>query len=235
VTTETNIGGSPCLVCPSRICYWHNLHPAKCELEVARKYLGEMYRLSRPKVLDEEYPCDVHIPSTIIRDHPWDMSIRTPRNPSNWLDPFLTKETSAKTGKREYPEEHFTKCEFCGRDIPYKTRKPTYNVCDACKLRIVKSHERGDIVDLLSRGESVLENDTVVTPSLPHPRYGPGTGKGQVTRLERSQMAPVDRRGAAGTRGTEAMNDTVTIVEGKRRVKGAVWLRSQAGKKKGRI
>jgi hypothetical protein len=31
------------------------------------------------------------------------------------------------------------------------------------------------------------------------------------------------------------MNDTVTIVDGKRRVKGAVWLRSQAGKKKGRI
>jgi len=184
--------------------------------------------------MDQEFPSDAHIPSTILRDEPWDMSIRRPRNPSNWLDSFITEEAPAKAGKREFPEEHEVKCEFCGKSIPYKTRRPSYNICNACKLRIVKSHEKGEIIDLLSRSESVLETNDLVTPSLPDPRFGPRAEKEQVTRLEKSQMAPVDRRGLAGTRGTEATDYTVVIVNGKRRVKGALWLRSQADKKRKR-
>jgi len=225
---------SPCLACPSRICYWHHLQPAKCELEVARRYLGEMYRLSRPKVMDQEFPCDAHLPSTILGDQPWDMSIRRPQNPSSWLDPFTTEEVAPKAGKREFPEEHIVKCEFCGRSIPYKTRKPIYNICDACKLRIVKSREKGSILDLLSQSGSVLETDDIVTPSLPDPRFGPGAEKEQVTRLERSYVAPVDRRGVAGTRGTQVMDDTVVVVDGQRRVKGALWLSGQVGKRRKR-
>lgn len=163
------------------------------------------------------------------------MSIRRPQNPSNWLDPFVEEDLPAKNGKREFPEEHAVKCEFCGKSILYRTRKPIYNVCDACKIRIVKSREKGDVIDILSRNESALETDDIVTPSLPESRYGPGTEKGQVTRLELSQMAPVDRRGTAGTRGTQAMDDTVVVVDGKRRVKGALWLRGQVGKKRKRV
>lgn len=225
---------SPCIACSSRICYWYHLQPKKCELEIARKYLAEMYRLSRPRIMDQEYPSDAHLPSTILRDEPWDMSIRRPRNPSNWLDPFMMKEALAKVGKREFPEERSVTCEFCGKSIPYKTRRPIYHVCDACKLRILKSRERGSIIDLLSRGESVLETDDLVTPSLPDPRFGPGADKGQVTRLERSQMAPVYRRGLVGTRGTEVMDDTVVVVDGKRRIKGALWLSGQIGKRRKR-
>jgi len=186
-------------------------------------------------VMDQDFPCDAHLPSTILRDEPWDMSIRRPRSPSNWLDPFAEEKAPTKAGKREFPEEHAVKCEFCGVSIPYKTRRPVHNVCDACKLRIVKSRERGSIMDLLSRPRSVLDTDDIVTPSLPDPKYGPGAGKGQVTRLDRSQMAPVDRRGTAGTRGTEAMDDTVVIIDGQRRVKGAVWLRGEVGKRRRRI
>jgi len=225
---------SPCLACPSRICYWHNIQPAKCELEVARKYLGEMYRLSRPKVMDQEYPSDAHLPSTILRDQPWDMSIRRPQNPSNWLEPFVEEEEPVNAGKREFPEEHYVKCEFCGKSVPYKTRRPMYNVCDACKLRIVRSRERGSIIDLLSRGESVLDTDDMVTPSLPDPRLGPGAEKGEVTRLERARVAPVDRRGVAGTRGTQVMDDTVVVFGGQRRVKGALWLSGEVGKRRRR-
>ncbi|MCJ7632218.1 hypothetical protein MUP77_07460 [Candidatus Bathyarchaeota archaeon] len=181
--------------------------------------------------MDQEYPNDAHLPSTILRDQPWDMSIRKPQNPSNWLDPFLEENSTDKVGKREFPEEHSVRCEFCGKDISYKTRKPIYNVCDACKLRLVKSRERGDVSNLLSRGNSVLETNDLVTPSLPDSRLGPKGGKGQVTRLELSQMAPVDRRGFAGTRGTQAMDETVVVVNGKRRVKGAIWLSSQLEKK----
>lgn len=182
--------------------------------------------------MDQEYPNNAHLPSTILRDHPWDMSIRKPQNPSNWLDPFVKEKSTDKVGKREFPEKHSVRCEFCGKDVSYKTRKPIYNVCDACKLRLVKSHERGNVSNLLSRGDSVLETNDIVTPSLPDSRLGTKGGKGQVTRLELSQMAPVDRRGNAGTRGTRAMDDTVVVVNGKRRVKGAIWLRSQIKKKK---
>ena len=232
---QTSMDSSPCYACTDRLCYWYHSRPQRCELEIARRYLGEMYRLSRPSIMDQDYPNDAHLPSTILRDQPWDMSIRNPKNPSNWLDPFVDETVPEKTGKREFPEEHTVRCEFCGKDILYKTRKPIYNVCDTCKLRLVKSHERGDIVDLLNRNESVLETDDVVTPSLPDSRLGPRGEKGRLSRLELSQMAPVDRRGTAGTRGTQAMDDTVVLVRGKRRVKGAVWLQEQAEKSRKRV
>ncbi len=184
--------------------------------------------------MDQEYPNDAHLPSTILRDRPWDMSLRKPQNPSNWLDTFVKEKSTFKVGKREFPEEHSVRCEFCRKDISYKTRKPIYKVCDACKLRLVKSRERGNFSNLLSRGDSVLETNDMVTPSLPDPRLGPKGGKGQVSRLELSQMAPVDRRGIAGTRGTPAMDDKIIVVNGKRRVKGAIWLRSKIEKKKNR-
>jgi uncharacterized protein YabE (DUF348 family) len=147
----------------------------------------------------------------------------------------MEEDSTDKVGKREFPEEHSVRCEFCGKDISYKTRKPTYNVCDACKLRLVKSRERGNVSDLLSRGDSVLETNDMVTPSLPDSRLGPKGGKDQITRFELSQMAPVDRRGSAGTRGTQSMDDTVVVVNGKRRVKGAIWLSNQLEKKKNRF
>jgi hypothetical protein len=94
-------------------------------------------------------------------------------------------------------------------------------------LRIVKSRERGSAADILSRPESVLDTNAYVTPSLPLPRYGPSERAEQVTRQELAQMAPIDRRGASGTRGTNAADASVVIVDGKKRVKGALWLSEQ--------
>ena len=52
--------------------------------------------------------------------------------------------------------------------------------------------------------------------------------------MEKSQMAPVDRRGAAGTRGTEVTDNTIIMVDGKKRIKGALWLGGQVGRKRKR-
>ena len=220
---------SHCTICPNSLCYWFHAQPQRCELGVARKYLNEMYKRSRPTVADQDFPCDAHIPSSILRDRPWDMTIGRPIHPSNWLDPFLEaeEETSASVGKREFPEEHSIRCEFCGSEILYKTRRPVYNVCEPCKLRIVKSRERGGIVDILSRPESVLETDGLVTPALPSARYGPSKEKSQVTRQQLTQMAPVDRRGTSGTRGTTASDESTVVFDGKKRVRAAVWLSGQ--------
>ncbi|MEM2093937.1 MAG: hypothetical protein QXI32_01415 [Candidatus Bathyarchaeia archaeon] len=217
---------SPCVVCPDHICYWFRLHPQRCELEVARKYLETMYKLSRPKVSDQEFPSDAHLPSTILRDRPWDMKIGRPTNPSNWLDQFLEKdeETPAAVGKREFVEKHSIRCEFCGGEVQYKTRKPFYNVCEQCKLRIVKSRERGSVFEILSRPESALDSDAYVTPSLPSPMYSPSERLPEVTRRELAQAAPVDRRGVPGTRGTEVTDESLVVVDGQKRVKGALWL-----------
>ncbi len=220
---------SPCTICSNSLCYWFLTHPQRCELGVARKYLAEMYKRSRPTIADQDYPCDAHIPSSILRDRPWDMKIGRPTHPSNWLDPFLEAggEMAASTGKREFPEKHSVRCEFCGTAILYKTRRPVYNVCEPCKLRIVKSRERGGIVDILSRPETVLETDGLVTPALPSARYGPSGERSQVTRRQLTQMAPVDRRGTSGTRGTTVSDESTIVVDGKKRVRAAVWLREQ--------
>jgi len=188
-----------------------------------------MYRLSRPKVADQDFPADAHIPSTILRDRPWDMRIGRPTHPSNWLDPFLENEEESlpSIGKREFLEKHSVRCEFCGSEILYKTRRPVYNVCEPCKLRIVKSRERGGIIDILARPESILDTDGLVTPSLPSPRFGPSKEKSQATRQELTQMAPVDRRGTSGTRGTLATDEATVIFDGKKRVRAALWLSGQ--------
>jgi len=220
---------SPCTICPDHLCYWYHAQPQSCELEVTRRYLNVMYKLSRPRIADQDFPCDAHIPSTILRDRPWDMKIGRPTHPSNWLDPFLEaeEETPPSIGKREFLEKHSVRCEFCGNEILYKTRRPIYNVCEPCKLRIVKSRERGGIIDILARPESVLDTDGLVTPSLPSPKHGPSKEKSQMTRQELTQMAPVDRRGASGTRGTTVTDESTVVYDGKKRVRAALWLSGQ--------
>ena len=222
---------SPCSSCSSHFCYWFHYQPERCELRVTAKYLQIMYKLSRPKVADQEFPSDAYLPSTILRDRPWDMSIQHPVHPSSWLDPFLEDETS-KVSKREFPETHSVKCEFCGKNVNYKTRKPVYNVCDDCKLRLVKSREKGSFIDILSRPESSLSTDDLVTPSLPSSMYSSVKDINQVTRFELTQMAPVDSRGGSGTRGTTVTDETIVLQNGKRRVRAAVWLEEQMRRQK---
>jgi hypothetical protein len=148
-------------------------------------------------------------------------------HPSNWLDSFLEEEAPKTRGKREFPEAHAIRCEFCGQLIYYKTRRPLYNVCSACRLRIVKSRERGSFADIIVRTDSVLDTDDLVTPSLPPPMFSSSKERTQVSRLEWAHMAPVDSRGGAGTRGTEITDESVVSIRGEKRIRAALWLREQ--------